>query len=44
LFEPLTVGRVEIAPDGRMIIVAEKPEPEQNSEVEETSADLRRLL
>jgi hypothetical protein len=40
----LTVGRVEIAPDGKIIVIAGTPGQEQNSEIEETSADLRRLL
>ena len=37
-------GRVEISPDGRIIVVAGAPDQEQNSVSEETSADLRKLL
>jgi hypothetical protein len=39
----LSVARVEILPD-RIIVIAGKLEPEQSFGVEETSADLRRLL
>jgi hypothetical protein len=40
----LPVARVEVSRDGRIIVIAGKPEQAQNSKAEETSADLRRLL
>jgi hypothetical protein len=40
----LPVGRVEISPDGRIILVADKPEPEQNSGVISDGDDLDREL
>jgi hypothetical protein len=41
----LPVARVEVSPEGRIVIVASTPEGEQNYSVpEETSDDIRRLL